>query len=623
MVTLQRFASLSFGYRLLTLLAIFGFSLLFSAEVWASSSNVSLDFASLLMGLFGGLAIFLYGMEKMSTSLKLVAGERMKTILAKLTVNRIMGMMTGAFVTAIIQSSSVTTVLLVGFVSAELMTLAQAIGVIFGANIGTTITAQVIAFKVTKYALWMITSGFLVVAVGKNEKTRQYGHLLLGLGMVFFGMGLMSEAMQPLRSFPPFMDLMQTVSNPLVGVAVAAGFTALVQSSSATTGVILALAMQGLVSLEGGIALTLGANIGTCVTAGLASIGKPREAVRVAIAHTTFNVMGAFLVVGFIPWFADLVRHISPVHPELTGLEQLAAEVPRQVANAHTIFNLTMAVVFLPFTGLIARFCMMVAPDRPEGDKGIKSTGYATTYTPRYLDSTLLSTPSIALSMVRREISVLVDLTEKMIKDSFRAIMNDDREMMDALKGPYSELGLAHGYLTQHLSKMGSRNLPRQLSDELLASLAVIIEIKYVGDVIKHNMHQLIEISQEDQVDLDAHEQETLEKLHSSVVWSFRSATAAYLTDNQEAADMVIEMKDSIVSMDMEFRANQIKMIHEDGENIDLSSYTLYMEVLDLQKRIFYHAKRIAQLERRERKVLAWLSPSDQADSIPVNPLTK
>jgi len=247
--------------------------------------------------LAGGLAIFLYGMDKMADALKMVAGDRMRDILGRLTTNRFMGVLTGAGVTAVIQSSSVTTVMLVSFVAADLMSLTQAIGVIFGANIGTTITAQIIAFKVTKWALLLVAVGFVMEFVGKKEKIRTYGSLIMGLGLIFFGLAVMSAGMKPLRTYEPFIDLMQNVSNPAVGILIALIFTALVQSSSATTDVIIALATQGLITLEAGIALAFGANIGTCVTAGLAAIGKPREAVRVAVAHVTFNIAGVLLVV--------------------------------------------------------------------------------------------------------------------------------------------------------------------------------------------------------------------------------------------------------------------------------------------------------------------------------------
>ena len=251
---------------------IFSISICLAADS-VSSNQANLDLFKMTMGLLGGLALFLFGMEQMSDALKAAAGEQMKNLLAKLAMNRFTGALTGAFVTAIIQSSSVTTVLVVGFITAEVMSLSQAVGIIFGANIGTTITDQIIAFKITKYALLLITIGFGMLFIGKTDRIKNYGGMLMGLGLIFFGMGVMSDGMNPLRTYPPFTDLMERMENPIFGILVSALFTGLVQSSSATTGIVITMASQGLISLPAGIALIFGANIGTCITATLASIG--------------------------------------------------------------------------------------------------------------------------------------------------------------------------------------------------------------------------------------------------------------------------------------------------------------------------------------------------------------
>jgi phosphate:Na+ symporter len=377
----------------------------------ASKSDDSINWYIMAMQLAGGLAIFLYGMEKMSDALKIVAGDRLRDILGKLTTNRFMGLITGAGVTAVVQSSSITTVMLVGFVSAGLMTSVQSIGVIFGANIGTTITAQIIAFKVTKFSLLLVAVGFVMDFAGKRETVKHYGSLIMGLGLIFFGLAIMSSGMKPLRSYEPFILLMQDVSSPAIGIAVALVFTAAVQSSSATTGVVIALATQGLISLEGGIALILGANIGTCVTAGLAAIGKDREAVRVAVAHVTFNIVGVFIIVWFIPYLAELVRAISPAAETLTGADKLAAETPRQIANAHTIFNVGFSLLFLPFVGAMAKFCEIVVPTRVLTPEEVATAKFK----PKYLDELLIRTPAMALSMARREIIRMSQVVDEML----------------------------------------------------------------------------------------------------------------------------------------------------------------------------------------------------------------
>jgi phosphate:Na+ symporter len=269
--------------RLLLIPALFaGVFLACSVVLAAEGANGGIDWAHMAMGLFGGLALFLFGMEQMSDALKSALGDQMKELLAKLTRNRFTGALTGAFVTAVVQSSSVTTVLVVGFVSAGMMSMAQSIGVIMGANVGTTVTAQIVAFKVEEAALWMIAIGFVMLFTSRQEKIRHYGSMLMGLGLIFYGMGLMGDAMNPLRSYEPFVQLMVEMDRPLLAIIVGALFTALVQSSSATTAIVITMAGQGLISLEAGIAIAFGANIGTCITAQLAALGKSREALRAA-----------------------------------------------------------------------------------------------------------------------------------------------------------------------------------------------------------------------------------------------------------------------------------------------------------------------------------------------------
>lgn len=580
-------------------------ALLLPSQVFAGDAGQQINFFMLGMNLFGGLAIFLYGMEKMSDSLKVVAGERMKDILGRLTTNRFMGMITGTFVTAVIQSSSVTTVLLVGFVTAELMSLAQAVGVILGANIGTTITAQIIAFKVTKYAALMIAIGFMMIFASKEERTKHYGHMLMGLGMIFFGMAIMSDAMRPLRSFEPFLQLMQSVSHPLVGMLVAAAFTGLVQSSSATTGVILALAMQGLINLEAGIALTLGANIGTCVTAGLAAIGKPREAVRVAVAHITFNTVGALLVMGFIPAFADFARAVSPAAPELVGLDRLAAEVPRQVANAHTLFNVGMAVLFLPFAGLLARFCEKVVPDRApaEGEEAA-----ATLYQPTYLDESLIATPSLALGMVRRELSLMGDALEKMLEGVPEAVFKGNLDKMAAIRKLDDRVDAIHESVMRYLSRVGSQTLSGPGADQVLIAATASSEFESVGDIIENNLSHLAEVCAAEHVPLSDDVQASLTQYLAHVRDALKGAVTALVSDDREAARRVMAMKEEISGMDVQCHAKQVRTMQATPGASDLAAYNLQVDIRENLKRIYYHAKRVAKLEAHVDDAAAWTS---------------
>ena len=442
----------------------------------ASPEGKEIDWFKMAMQLFGGLAVFLFGMEQMADALKRVAGNRMKDILGRLTTNRFMGMLTGTFVTAVIQSSSVTTVMLVGFVTAGLMSLSQAVGVIFGANIGTTITAQIVAFKVTHYALLLVAVGFLMIFTGKTNRIKNYGALTMGLGLIFFGMGIMSSGMKPLRSYEPFIQIMQEVSHPAVGILIAAAFTGLVQSSSATTGVVIAMASQGLISLEGGIALIMGANIGTCVTAALAAIGKPREAVRVAVAHVTFNIAGVAVAVWFIPYLADFVRGISPVVQGATGMDKLAAETPRQIANAHTTFNIFFSAIFLPAAGLVARFAEWLVPDRPlVAEAAIQ---------PKYLDEELLSTPPLALDRARREVGRLGDRVDDFLEAALPAVISGSEEDLQALAELDTDIDILHGHVVKYLGKVSVGELTSDESGEVMELLQVANHLEQIGDII-------------------------------------------------------------------------------------------------------------------------------------------
>ncbi len=446
-------------------------------------------------GLFGGLAMFLFGMDIMTRALKAAAGSYMRNILAKLTANRFVGVGTGAFVTSVIQSSSVTTVLLVGFISAGLLSMAQSVPVIMGANIGTTITAQILAFKVTKLALPMVAVGFLVSLISRRENWRQYGLMLLGLGLVFYGMTVMSGAMKPLRSYQPFIEFMVTLENPLFAAFVGAAFTAIIQSSSATTGILIVMAGQGLLSIEAAIALALGANVGTCVTAGLAAIGKPREAVRAAVVHTLFNVAGVLLWIAFVPQLAELARMISPAAEHLTGLERQAVEAPRQIANVHTFFNIVNAFVFIGFTTQIARFVEWLIPDRPISPEDEVAK-------PKYLDESVLEFPETMVVAANREILHLYDNALEIIahgmslhrhriqsssEDELEAYITQDRELMEFDLDTKYENRVKNLYasIVDFLSR-SHPELSKELSDEIHELRVAARNIVYSVKDIKH-----------------------------------------------------------------------------------------------------------------------------------------
>ena len=303
----------------------------------ATESSKEISIFLLLTGLLGGMGMFLYGMEMMSDGMKMTAGNSMRVILEKLTSNKFLAVFVGAFVTMVIQSSSATTVMLVSFVNSGLLNFTQALGVILGSNIGSTVTAQIVAFKVTDYALLLIAVGAMMSLFSKKETVKNLGFVILGFGLLFYGMKVMSDTMKPLRTDPTFNSILTSFENPFLGIMAGAIFTALVQSSSATTGIVITLASGGSITLEAGIPLIFGANIGTCVTALLAGLNASRDAKRVAIGHVIFNLLGVLLFCFWIPTFSEIIS-------------QTSNNIPRQIANAHTIFNILATVIFIPFT---------------------------------------------------------------------------------------------------------------------------------------------------------------------------------------------------------------------------------------------------------------------------------
>lgn len=549
--------------------------------------NESINFGLMLVNLAGGLALFLYGMHKMTEALKIVAGNSAKDMLAKLTTNRFSGAFAGAFVTAIIQSSSITTVLVVGFITAGIMSFQQSIGVILGANVGTTITAQIIAFKITKAALFLIAIGFFTEILAKHPRVKQFGVMFMGLGMLFFGMELMSQATAPLRDYEPFMTLMQEMRNPLFGVLIGAVFTALVQSSSATTGIVIVMASQGLVSLETGIALIFGSNIGTCVTAWISSIGKPREAMQAAMAHILFNVGGVLLFVGFIPYFADLIRSISPLAEHLSGIERLAAETPRQIANAHTVFNVFNVLLFLGFTNTLARLVLKIVPPLPP--EPVPETQ------PAYLDKMFLDQPSLALDRVRLELKRVGEKVLGMIKDSFPTLIVGTRERVASLQKRDEEIDALTDAILLYLRKLSTSNLvepqPAYLQQYLgatnnLEGIADVIETGIAADSYKR-LDKNLEISEDTE--------KLLREIYKELYQAAQAAFEAMSENDKELAQEVIDSKKHFNGMIERTRAHLYTRL-KSHEPQRLETYKIETSTLENFRRIHNLLRATAKL---------------------------
>ncbi|MCC9609422.1 Na/Pi cotransporter family protein [Blastopirellula sp. JC732] len=537
------------------------------------------------IGLLGGLALFLYGMHQMSDGLKAVAGDGLKVLLGRLTTNRFTAVFTGAAVTAVIQSSSVTTVLVVGFVSAGLMTLQQSIGVIMGSNIGTTVTAQIIAFQVTKYAWLMVAVGFGSWSFSRSAVLRNYGAMLLGLGMLFLGMDQMSSATYPLRSFEPFIDLMGRMDNPALAILLGAAFTAVIQSSSAATGIVIMLASQGVLSLDAGIALAIGANIGTCVTAILSSIGKPVDARRAAVVHVMFNVLGALLWVFLIGYLAEMSRWISPEFPNLEGTQRLAAETPRQIANANTLFNVANTLILIWFTGPIAKLATRIVPEPPiEEVKRIE---------PMYLDPEFLQTPALALDRVRLELTHMGELIVEMLQSAPTAVLYGDKGDLRALKHLDDDVDILHVAILDYLRQIQRAELTPDHASQIQTLILVANYLENSGDLIETNLVTQGKRRIKRKVSLPpAVVQEPLEKI---VLESMQAAVQAIRPDDQKVP-IEIESRQALVDQLAEEATEKLALQLVEGGEEAIQPFRIQTDLINVLKRLFHNAKRILEL---------------------------
>ncbi len=549
------------------------------------TSPDTLELGLLVTQLGGGLALFLYGMRQMTESLKTVAGGGMKNLMARLTANRFTAAFAGAVVTAVIQSSSVTTVLVVGFISAGILSLGQSIGVILGANVGTTVTAQIIAFQVYKYGLLMIAVGFFTEILARRERIRQWGTVLMGLGLIFFGMELMSIATGPLRQWRPFIELMQNMQNPLLAVGLGAAFTAIVQSSSATTGIVIVLASQGLISLESGIGLIFGANIGTCVTAFISAIGRPREALQAAWVHILFNVAGVLLWVFFIAQFADLVRAISPVSETADAVTRAAADTPRQIANAHTLFNVGNLLVFVWFTGPLSRLVDRIVPPRPVMP-GIQ---------PMYLDEFFLEQPAMALDQARRELVRLGGLAQSMLQRSLQTVTGGTEEDIVALSHADDEIDTLYEEIIRYLGKLSQKDLIQPQPQQLNQFVGIANYLENIGDVMETDLLSAGKKRRSTGLVISASTLEKLQPIHEQVCWSFEKALAGLETGDQQDAVDAIKTKGVVKELAEAATQHIAKRLVVDEPN-RMEAFQIETDIIESYRRINTYTRRIARL---------------------------
>ena len=534
-----------------------------------------------MTSLFGGLGMFLYGMEMMSDGMKMTAGNKMRSILEKLTSNRFLAVTVGAFVTMVIQSSSATTVMLVSFVNSGLLSFAQGLGVILGSNIGSTITAQIVAFKVTDYALALIAVGALMSLFSKKESTKNIGFVILGFGLLFYGMKVMSDTMKPLRSNPTFNSILTSFENPFMGILAGAIFTALIQSSSATTGIVITLASGGSITLEAGIPLILGANVGTCITALLAGLNASREAKRVAIAHVLFNIAGVLLFIFWIPTFAEMMANTSD-------------NIPRQIANAHTFFNIVATVVFIPFTSIIAQLIMKYFPDHVE-ERNIEKPAVLN------LDENVFDNPAVAITNAQAEIRGVLGLLERVIgslvlpfvsKEINKDIENTEQDFDEGMQIRLDKIDFLNKAISGYLIKINNQDLNDNQSREIFTLVSVINYMDHIKKGINVHFNRLYNMIDKNTDLMNDTNQNELINFHEKMLKQVKRLGRFFEKYDRAKVEKIIKKSEKYKAIEEKYRIDNLKQLSS-NDNTELQNQ-FYIELMDLLKQISIYVDLIA-----------------------------
>ena len=523
------------------------------------------DAFQITFGLLGGLAIFIFGMNMMSESLQKAAGEKMKKILGILTVNPVMGVLAGTIATAVMQSSSATTVMVIGFVSAGLMTLKQGISVILGANIGTTMTAQLLAFDISDYIFVIIFVGFIVSFVFKSEKIKSIGQTIFAFGLLFEGIQIMSSVMKPLAASPVFINMIDHVSGmPVLGVLVGTLMTLVVQSSSATIAVLQNFAAQAgpdgvssIIGLAGAIPVLLGDNIGTTITALLACIGQSRYAKRTALAHCTFNITGAFLFIWFVKPYAHFIQAISTKGPEVEV-------IARQIANAHTIFNITMTLIWLPLIWLLVKIVVKILPYKEKNSKQKE--------VPVFLDPRLISQPAAAMEMVAREILRCSGMVEQMIHRLNHAIERQDLRRVDSILRQAVVVRKLYDNIVSYLSSLfSSGSMTEEQATQTAGMMYILSDIERTDALCTEATESLQSIL-EKKHKLSPEAVEDLCRGLQIIEDMYQNVLEVIRTGNGEDARKIVHKKDNVLDLTLKLRKNHMKRVKQGACDAEMTS---------------------------------------------------
>ncbi|MCI6667223.1 MAG: Na/Pi cotransporter family protein [Romboutsia timonensis] len=527
------------------------------------------------IGIMGGLGLFLYGMNLMGDGLQKSAGSKLKRIIELLTSNVIMGVLVGMVVTMVIQSSSATTVMVVGFVNAGIMSLTQAIGVIMGANIGTTITAQLVSLDVDFLAPVALGIGIVIYMFSNKPKHKNIAEILIGFGILFTGMDFMKEAVKPLAGYQGFTDMLLSFGHhPILGVLMGFAITAIVQSSSASMGMLIALASQGLIPITAALPILYGENIGTCVTSLISSIGASRNARRAAIMHLTFNVLGSMIFMFILS--KPIVAIVTAIDP---------TDAARQIANAHTLFNILNVIVLLPFNKLIVKLALKLVPEtkseQDDDDKVVK-----------YIDDRMIETPSIALANIVKETLRMGEKSKESLNAAMDGIVDKSKEKIELSFKREKLINELQKSILNYLLKLSKASLNEDSRETVDALFNTVNDIERIGD----HAENIAELAK-DIVDLEISFSDVgigeLKDMYNKVVSTYTYALEAMRTSNVELACKVIKMEEQVDMMEKSCRANHMNRLNSSSCSIE--SGVIYLDIISNLERVSDHAVNIAQ----------------------------
>ncbi|WP_130891068.1 Na/Pi cotransporter family protein [Fusobacterium varium] len=537
-------------------------------------------YLDIIFNVLGGLGIFLYGMDSMSSGMQKLAGQRLKKILALLTTNRIMAILMGMGVTMLVQSSSVSTVMTIGFVNASLLTLKQALGVIFGANIGTTITGWILVLNIGKYGLPIVGAGAILYMFLKGDRAKTKALTFMGLGMIFLGLQLMSNGLKPIRSMPEFVSMFHMFSaDTYFGVikvaAIGALITAVVQSSSATLGITITLAVQGLIDYPTAVALVLGENVGTTITAILATLNANVNAKRAAYAHTIINTLGVIWVTAVFPYYLKFLSNFGS--PE--------ANITMAIATAHTMFNVTNVIIFTPFIGVMADLLTKIVKDDGKKDERVTK-----------IDFLMLKTPSVVVGQTKTEILTMGKYIEEMFGALDNIYINDEfitEEKVAQMRKIENDLDLFQKEITDANFVILNKNITDKMKMDTRNNLEVCDEYETISDYLMRVTNSLKKL-QDNSISLTDEEKSTLKEFNEDTRELFRNVNTAYALKNRDILVKAITKANKITE-----KYRKAKQIHlQDGgqENPIAMLTTSYMDILNHYRRVRDHIFNIIEV---------------------------